>query len=85
MQKVAETFDEINRECGFSCLSEIAKIFLNQEEQNKCIYEYINQLNSSLEMIREGNQCLREKIEREEARNDGYKELLKGTPEEKKK
>ena len=85
MQKIAETFDEIKTECGVGSLEEIANIFLTQEEQNKCIYEYINQLTNSLEMMKEEKECLKEKISKEEAKNGAYKELLKGTPEDKKR
>ena len=60
------TFETIKAETGISSNDEIVTTFIKAEEQNYSLYNYVNTLNSEIDMIDDMNKTIKSEIERHE-------------------
>ena len=52
---IEDAFDQIKEATGISSTEEIVTTFIKAEEQNYSLYNYVNMLNSEIDMIEEQN------------------------------
>ncbi|XP_046387056.1 coiled-coil domain-containing protein 63 [Ischnura elegans] len=78
MEKMIYTYqsllEQIKEFCGESDIDKLAAQFIKQEEENFALFNYINELNSELEVLKEQVVDLKEKIE-EQKGADARREL----------
>jgi len=52
---IEDAFSEIKKESGISSIEEIVTTFIKAEEQNYSLYNYVNMLNSEIDLLEEQN------------------------------
>lgn len=63
---IEDAFDQIKQQTGISSIEEIVTSFIKADEQNYSLYNYVNLLNSEIDMIEEQNKHIEEEIRRHE-------------------
>jgi len=63
---IEDAFDQIKEATGISSTEEIVTTFIKAEEQNYSLYNYVNMLNSEIDMIEEQNRGIEAEIRRHE-------------------
>jgi predicted nucleic acid-binding Zn-ribbon protein len=77
---IEDAFSQIKQQTGISSTEEIVTTFIKAEEQNYSLYNYVNTLNSEIDMIEEQNRNIEKEINRHEelgSLNDKEKENLR--------
>lgn len=64
---IEDAFDQIKEQTGFQSNEEIVTTFIKAEEQNYSLYNYVNTLNSDMDVIEEANKNIKAEIERHES------------------
>ena len=59
---IEDAFDQIKEATGISSTEEIVTTFIKAEEQNYSLYNYVNMLNSEIDMIEEQNNNIESEI-----------------------
>ena len=73
---IEDAFEQIKETTGISSVEEIVTTFIKAEEQNISLFNYVNMLNSEIDMIEEQNKNIENEIKRHEqllAMNDKEK------------
>lgn len=63
---IEDAFANIKQQTGISSTEEIVTTFIKAEEQNYSLYNYVNILNSEIDMIEEQNKNIESEIKRHE-------------------
>jgi hypothetical protein len=63
---IEDAFNQIKQQTGISSTEEIVTTFIKAEEQNYSLYNYVNSLNSEIDMIEESNRNIEADIKRHE-------------------
>jgi coiled-coil domain-containing protein 63/114 len=63
---IEDAFDQIKEATGISSTEEIVTTFIKAEEQNYSLYNYVNMLNSEIDMIEEQNRNIESEIKKHE-------------------
>jgi len=63
---IEDAFDQIKEQTGIQSNEEIVTTFIKAEEQNYSLYNYVNTLNSDMDVIEEANNNIRAEIDRYE-------------------
>lgn len=63
---IEDAFDQIKEATGISSTEEIVTTFIKAEEQNYSLYNYVNMLNSEIDMIEEQNKNIEFEIRKHE-------------------
>mmetsp|Transcript_16167 Transcript_16167/g.27353 ORF Transcript_16167/g.27353 Transcript_16167/m.27353 type:complete len:253 (+) Transcript_16167:730-1488(+) len=63
---IEDAFAQIKQQTGISSTEEIVTTFIKAEEQNYSLYNYVNMLNSEIDMIEEQNKSIESEIKRHE-------------------
>jgi len=63
---IEDAFTQIKQQTGISSIEEIVTTFIKADEQNYSLYNYVNQLNSEIDLIEEQNQNIEAEIKRHE-------------------
>lgn len=63
---IEDAFAQIKQQTGISSIEEIVTTFIKADEQNYSLYNYVNQLNSEIDLIEEQNQNIEAEIKRHE-------------------
>ena len=63
---IEDAFDQIKEATGISSTEEIVTTFIKAEEQNYSLYNYVNMLNSEIDMIEEQNKNIEHEIRKHE-------------------
>lgn len=63
---IEDAFEQIKEQTGISSVEEIVTTFVKAEEQNYSLYNYVNMLNSDIDMIEEQNRHIETEIKRHE-------------------
>jgi hypothetical protein len=63
---IEDAFSQIKQQTGISSTEEIVTTFIKAEEQNYSLYNYVNTLNSEIDMIEEQNRNIEKEINRHE-------------------
>jgi coiled-coil domain-containing protein 63/114 len=74
---IEDAFDQIKEQTGIQSNEEIVTTFIKAEEQNYSLYNYVNTLNSDMDIIEEANKNIQAEIEKHESlmkMNDTQKE-----------
>ena len=77
---IEDAFEQIKESTGISSVEEIVTTFIKAEEQNISLFNYVNMLNSEIDMIDEQNKNIEAEIKRHEellAMNDKDKAEIK--------
>ena len=77
---IEDAFEQIKETTGISSVEEIVTTFIKAEEQNISLFNYVNMLNSEIDMIDEQNKNIEAEIKRHEellAMNDKDKAEIK--------
>lgn len=77
---IEDAFHQIKQQTGIGNFEEIVTTFIKAEEQNYSLYNYVNQLNSEIDMIEEQNKSIEAEIKRHEElgeMNDKEKEVVR--------
>ena len=80
VEVIQHAFDQIEKATGISSVEEIVTTFIKAEEQNYSLYNYVNMLNSEIDMIEEQNKNIEAEIQRHEelgAMTDKEKEVVR--------
>lgn len=67
---IEDAFAQIIQQTGISSTEEIVTTFIKAEEQNYSLYNYVNTLNSEIDMIEEQNRNIEQEIKRHEELGD---------------
>ena len=67
---IEDAFQQIKQQTGISSTEEIVTTFIKAEEQNYSLYNYVNMLNSEIDMIEEQNKNIEAEIQRHEELGD---------------
>ena len=67
---IEDAFDQIKESTGISSTEEIVTTFIKAEEQNYSLYNYVNMLNSEIDMIEEQNKNIESEIKKHEQLGD---------------
>ena len=67
---IEDAFAQIKQQTGISSTEEIVTTFIKAEEQNYSLYNYVNMLNSEIDMIEEQNKNIEAEIQRHEELGD---------------
>ncbi len=59
---IEDAFEQIKEATGISSTEEIVTTFIKAEEQNYSLYNYVNMLNSEIDMIEEQNKMIESEI-----------------------
>lgn len=59
---IEDAFLQIKQQTGISSTEEIVTTFIKAEEQNYSLYNYVNMLNSEIDMIEEQNKNIEQEI-----------------------
>lgn len=62
VEVIEHAFAQIERATGISSIEEIVTTFIKAEEQNYSLFNYVNMLNSDIDMIEEQNKQIGEQI-----------------------
>lgn len=62
VEVIEHAFSQIEKATGISSVEEIVTTFIKAEEQNYSLYNYVNMLNSDIDMIEEQNKNIGEEI-----------------------
>jgi predicted RNase H-like nuclease (RuvC/YqgF family) len=72
---IEDAFQQIKQQTGIASTEEIVTTFIKAEEQNYSLYNYVNMLNSEIDMIEEQNKSIESEIRfHEELGNQTEKE-----------
>lgn len=63
---IEDAFQQIKQQTGISSIEEIVTTFIKADEQNYALYNYVNQLNSEIDLIEEQNKNIEAEIKRHE-------------------
>lgn len=63
---IEDAFEQIKDATGISSTEEIVTTFIKAEEQNYSLYNYVNMLNSEIDMIDEQNKMIESDIKKYE-------------------
>lgn len=63
---IEDAFTTIQQKTGIASIEEIVTTFIKADEQNYSLYNYVNQINSEIDMIEEQNKQIEEEIQRHE-------------------
>ena len=63
---IEDAFNQIKQQTGISSTEEIVTTFIKAEEQNYSLYNYVNMLNSEIDMIEEQNNNIKVEIQHHE-------------------
>ena len=63
---IEDAFEQIKETTGISSVEEIVTTFIKAEEQNISLFNYVNMLNSEIDMIEEQNKSIEAEIKRHE-------------------
>lgn len=63
---IEDAFEQIKEATGISSTEEIVTTFIKAEEQNYSLYNYVNMLNSEIDMIEEQNKMIEMEIQKHE-------------------
>ena len=63
---IEDAFEQIKETTGISSVEEIVTTFIKAEEQNISLFNYVNMLNSEIDMIEEQNKNIEAEIKRHE-------------------
>ena len=63
---IEDAFSQIKQQTGISSTEEIVTTFIKAEEQNYSLYNYVNSLNSEIDMIEESNRNIEADIKKHE-------------------
>ena len=63
---IEDAFEQIKEATGISSTEEIVTTFIKAEEQNYSLYNYVNMLNSEIDMIEDQNNMIESEIKRHE-------------------
>ena len=63
---IEDAFEQIKETTGISSVEEIVTTFIKAEEQNISLFNYVNMLNSEIDMIEEQNKNIEGEIKRHE-------------------
>jgi len=77
---IKDAFNQIKQQTGISSTEEIVTTFIKAEEQNYSLYNYVNMLNSEIDMIEEQNKSIEAQIKRHEddgKMNEDEKEMVR--------
>lgn len=77
---IEDAFAQIKQQTGISSIEEIVTTFIKADEQNYSLYNYVNLLNSEIDMIEEQNKHIEEEIRRHEQlgeMNEKEKEVVR--------
>ena len=77
---IEDAFEQIKETTGISSVEEIVTTFIKAEEQNISLFNYVNMLNSEIDMIEEQNKNIEHEIKRHEqllAMNDKEKATVR--------
>lgn len=78
---IEDAFEQIKEATGISSTEEIVTTFIKAEEQNYSLYNYVNMLNSEIDMIEEQNKMIESEIQKHEElgqMSEKEKEVMKG-------
>jgi len=67
---IEDAFDQIKEATGISSTEEIVTTFIKAEEQNYSLYNYVNMLNSEIDMIEEQNRNIEQEIRSREIQGE---------------
>jgi len=59
---IKDAFSQIQQQTGIFSVDEIVTTFIKAEEQNYSLYNYVNMLNSDIDMIEEQNKQIEQEI-----------------------
>jgi len=62
VEVIEHAFNQIEKATGISNIDEIVTTFIKAEEQNYSLFNYVNMLNSDIDMIEEQNKQIGEQI-----------------------
>ena len=65
VQIIEDAFKQIKEATGISSVEEIVTTFVKAEEQNYSLYNYVNMLNSDIDMVEEQNKQISEEIKQQ--------------------
>lgn len=77
---IEDAFAQIKQQTGISSIEEIVTTFIKADEQNYSLYNYVNLLNSEIDMIEEQNKHIEDEIRRHEQlgeMNEKEKEIVR--------
>lgn len=60
---IEDAFDQLKEQTGMESNEEIVTTFIKAEEQNYSLYNYVNTLNSDIDVIEEANRNIQAEIE----------------------
>ena len=63
---IEDAFQQIKQQTGISSTEEIVTTFIKAEEQNYSLYNYVNMLNSEIDLIEDQNQKIEAEIRNHE-------------------
>lgn len=61
---IEDAFEQIKESTGIASVDEIVTTFIKAEEQNISLFNYVNMLNSEIDMIEEQNTSINEELKR---------------------
>ena len=61
---IEDAFEQIKESTGIASVDEIVTTFIKAEEQNISLFNYVNMLNSEIDMIEEQNQNINEELKK---------------------
>jgi len=67
---IEDAFEQIKEATGISSTEEIVTTFIKAEEQNYSLYNYVNMLNSEIDMIEEQNRNIETEIRNHELKGE---------------
>lgn len=62
MKAIEEAFEEIKLKSGIDSLDEITNTFIQSEEQNYSLYNYMDSLSQNIDSLEDANTILENKI-----------------------
>ena len=62
VEVIEHAFSQIEKATGISSVEEIVTTFIKAEEQNYSLFNYVNMLNSDIDMINEQNKHISQQI-----------------------
>ena len=63
---IEDAFEQIKESTGIASVDEIVTTFIKAEEQNISLFNYVNMLNSEIDMIEEQNRNIEKEIQNHE-------------------
>lgn len=62
VEVIEHAFNQIEKATGISSVEEIVTTFIKAEEQNYSLFNYLNMLNSDIDLVEEQNKQIGEEI-----------------------